>query len=62
MQTRSIAAAVLFVFCWGGGPLLSAQQAGPEQTPTFRSSVELVTVDVNVVDRQGQPLRGLQPS
>lgn len=62
MQTRSIAAAVLFVFCWGGGPLLVAQQAGPGQTPTFRSGVELVTVDVNVVDRQGQPMRGLQPS
>ncbi len=62
MQTRSIAAAVLFFCCWGGGPLLLAQQAGPKQTPTFRSGVELVTVDVNVVDRQGQPLRGLQPS
>src|SRR5829696_1591370 len=37
---------------------LRAQQASP-QTPTFRSGVELVTVDVGVVDRQGQPLRGL---
>ena len=36
-----------------------AQQAQPGQTPTFRSGVELVTVDVGVVDRQGQPMRGL---
>ena len=34
-----------------------AQGAG--QTPTFRSGVELVTIDVGVVDRQGQPMRGL---
>ena len=33
--------------------------AQPGQTPTFRSGVELVTVDVGVVDRQGQPVRGL---
>ena len=30
--------------------------AQPGQTPTFRSGVELVTVDVGVVDRQGQPV------
>ncbi len=34
-------------------------QAQPGQTPTFRSGVELVTVDVGVVDRSGQPIRGL---
>jgi VWFA-related protein len=41
-----------------------AQQAPaqPGQTPTFRSGVELVTVDVGVLDRQGQPVRGLTTS
>ena len=33
-------------------------QAGT-QVPTFRSGVELVTLDVGVVDRQGVPVRGL---
>ncbi|CAN5653978.1 hypothetical protein BH23ACI1_BH23ACI1_23520 [soil metagenome] len=45
-----------------GGLFVSAQQAGPEQRTSFRSGVELVTVDVNVVDRQGQPVRELSPS
>jgi len=36
--------------------------AQPGQTPTFRSGVELVAVDVGVVDRQGQPVRGLTTS
>ena len=56
MQIRSIAAAA-FSFC--GGARSSAQQAAPGQTPTFRTGVELVTVDVNVFDRQGLPLPGL---
>jgi len=40
--------------------LLAAQQ--PPQTPpetTFRSSVDLVTIDVSVLDRHRQPVRGL---
>src|SRR5688572_9967233 len=42
-------------------PQPAPQQAPvqPGQTPTFRSGVELVTVDVGVVDRTGQPMRGL---
>ena len=59
MRKRTIGAAVL-VLC--GGAALPAQQEAPRQPPTFRSGVELVTVDVNVVDRQGQPLRGLAPA
>jgi VWFA-related protein len=57
----SIAATAGFlVLC--GAAWLSAQQAGQTQTPSFRSGVELVTVDVGVVDRQGQPVRGLEPA
>jgi len=33
----------------------------PPQTPVFKSGVELVAVDVNVVDKSGQPVRGLKP-
>lgn len=45
-----------------GGLVLSAQQPNPGQAPTFRTGVELVTVDVNVVDRQGVPVAGLTPA
>ncbi|MGB2714610.1 MAG: hypothetical protein WBC51_10555, partial [Vicinamibacterales bacterium] len=57
MQLRITAALLV---C--GGLVLSARQTGPAQVPTFRSGVELVTVDVNVVDRQGQPVPGLAPA
>ena len=64
MQTHSssgiLAAATAAALFLCGGPILSARQTRPEQTPAFRSGVELVTVDVGVVDRQGQPLRDLK--
>jgi VWFA-related protein len=53
------AAATLFAI---GGPSISAQQAAGDQTPSFRSGVEVVTVDVGVVDKQGRPLLGLTPA
>lgn len=51
-------AAVLAVIA---GPNTSAKQATatPQQQPTFPAEVELVVVDATVVDRQGQPIRGL---
>src|SRR5262245_6947339 len=47
-----------------GGVTLWAQQPAPPQQsiPTFKTGVELVTVDVGVVDRQGVPMRGLTPA
>ncbi|MEZ5317884.1 MAG: VWA domain-containing protein [Vicinamibacterales bacterium] len=36
-----------------------APQDPPQQRPVFRSGVELVTVDVTVVGRDGTPVRGL---
>ena len=45
-----------------GGPIVSAQQARPNQPPSFRAGVEVVSVDVGVVDKQGQPLRDLTAS
>jgi VWFA-related protein len=53
------------------GPVALGQQATQEpvpppvpattatQPPTFRTGTELVTIDVGVVDRQGQPVHGL---
>jgi VWFA-related protein len=55
---RAAAAALLLA---GGGPLHADEQVRPEQPPTFRSGIEVVSIDVGVVDRQGQPLRGLGP-
>ena len=37
-------------------------QQPPPQRPTFRGGVDLVTVDVNAVDKDGQPVRGLTPA
>ena len=60
MQIRRVLAVAVFVAC--GGLLLSAQQESQAQPPTFRTGVELVTVDVSVLDRQGMPLRDLTPA
>lgn len=42
-----------------GVPGLSAQQPGAAAPPRFPGQVELVTVDVVVLDRHGQPVSGL---
>jgi VWFA-related protein len=40
----------------GSGRTALAQQTPPEQTPRFRSSVDVTTLDVSVVDDRGKPL------
>jgi VWFA-related protein len=40
--------------------MVAAQSAQDPQPPTFRSSVDLVPVDVNIVDRTGRPVTGLE--
>ena len=64
MQTPAAASAAVD----GGGaagrrPAICWRRSRPARVrpPAFRSGVEVVTVDVGVVDRQGQPLRGLGP-
>jgi VWFA-related protein len=56
--TMKMAAAALLI-C--GGPLLAGKQVRPEQAPTFRTGIEVVSIDVGVIDKQGHPLRGLGP-
>ena len=56
ISAMAATATILFA---SGGPSLSAQQAGSDQKPAFRSGIEVVTVDVGVIDKQGLPLRGL---
>jgi len=41
-------------------PSITAAQ--DQQTPVFRSSVEVTTVDVGIVDRDGKPISDLKPS
>jgi len=42
------------------GGTLGAGVAGQQQ-PTFRSGIEVVAIDVNVVDAQAKPIEGLKP-
>src|SRR5262245_17635139 len=45
---------IILLTAWAG-----AQQ--PPQTPVFRSSVEVTSVDVGVVDSRGRPVMDLRP-
>jgi VWFA-related protein len=55
-KIATLAGAVVLCCAWP-----RAQQSLPEQSPAFRSGVELVTVDVTVLGRDGEPLRDLRP-
>jgi VWFA-related protein len=44
------------------GAFASAQRSAPPQQPVFRSTADLVQVDVVVVDKSGNPVRGLKSS
>lgn len=44
-----------------GAAVVAAVQTPPQQTPVFRSGVDLVTVDVQVIGRDGRPVTSLAP-
>jgi VWFA-related protein len=52
------------VFCLASGAWSAAAQTPPAQgqEPRFRSSVEVTSLDVTVVDDRGQPVTGLTPA
>src|SRR6187551_3399253 len=52
MQTRVLASLIVLV-------LAAPAFVGGQQAPTFRSSVNLILVDVTVRDGKGQPIRNL---
>src|SRR5215471_21558679 len=46
-------------------PAASSQQPSAQssqETPRFRASVEVTSLDVSVVDDRGKPIAGLEPS
>jgi hypothetical protein len=55
---RSVVAAVVLA-CTSAGVL--AFQDQPTQRPVFRAGVDSLAVEVQVVDRDGHPIRGLGP-
>src|SRR3954466_7406859 len=61
MTTLSRCAALLCA-ALGASATVAAQDQPPTPapTPTFRSSVDLVPGDVNIVDRTGKPVTGLE--
>ena len=51
---------VSLLTCWlGVFVCASAQQAPPAQTPTFRTGIDAVQLDVSVLDKDRRPVRGL---
>jgi VWFA-related protein len=46
---------------WQATVLLAVSVATAAQQPTFKSRVDLVTVDATVLDREGRPAEGLTP-
>ncbi len=51
---------LVVIACLCLGTLVAAQQT--QQAPVFRAGVDLVTMRVVVVDKQGHPVRGLTPA
>jgi VWFA-related protein len=54
------AIATATVLSLAGSPVLSSQQAQP--APTFKTGVDLLTLQASVLDKKGQPVKDLQES
>lgn len=60
MTTRAALVAVIAGLVSAGSALpASTQQPRPQQAPVFRTTTELIEVDVVVVDKVGRPVHGL---
>lgn len=60
MERKQVAWVAALCFAAGAAP--SSQQPPSQPPPSFRSGVEAVSVDVSVLDEQGQPVRELGPA
>jgi VWFA-related protein len=65
-HSQKLCAAVSFVALVLGAATAGAQTAQtaqpPQEPPRFRSSVEVTSLDVTMVDDRGKPVAGLQPA
>src|SRR5687767_11261122 len=65
MKTITLAAAALVLlegWLFAQSPAQPQSQDPPApQAPVFRATVDVVRIDVQVVDRSGEPLKGLTP-
>ena len=64
-MNRVYAPAVPSVFALAliaGSATMTAAQSAPQQAPAFKSSVDLVPVDVSVIASDGKPVTGLTPT
>src|SRR3954462_12403117 len=65
MKTSSITLAIFLALSAAppsvGAQSPPAQDAGQKPPPTFRSSLDLIAIDVQVIDREGVPVTGLGP-
>jgi VWFA-related protein len=59
-HARSAGLAVVLALVLAGAALRAGRQQTPAPQRTFRSGIDLVTVDVTVLDNAGLPVRGLE--
>lgn len=61
VPSRGFLAATALLVCWWPGIAAAAQQPQqpPPPRPSFTTSVDIVSVDVNVIDKDGRPVRDL---
>jgi len=53
--------ALTFALAGAAAPGTAGQKQPGAQAPVFKSGVELIAIDVGVVDRNGNPVKGLRP-